>query len=324
MMNKKIFCMLLSVLMLFILNGCGTPKLEDKQEKANYANMKNGTFNAKYTNLDSIRLYNTYDDNSYPNKKAFTAYDKENNRFNIIFSGVDKDKELKTTFGTKLGGILYKDIKINKAEVVAERLNSKKYDPTLLVDISDIESIDENKFQTMLESNKTYEQLMKDEPAFNAYIMSVKDGDLKYDPKYADRVAILIKADDEEMKKMNADIASQPKQQTENNNSASSSSSSSETSSSKPNDKNLRSGQSIVLNKNILVCSSKDNLDKMLSFMSAKNEDGQNQMLLNGQATILSKGTKVNVIDAGIAVTKIETLNSETWFAPREMIEAAL
>lgn len=90
------------------------------------------------------------------------------------------------------------------------------------------------------------------------------------------------------------------------------------------NDKTLRSGQNIILSKNTPVCSSKDNLDKMLSFINANNNEAVNNMILKGQATILSKGTQVNVIDSGILVTEIETLSGESWFAPREVIQDAL
>lgn len=81
----------------------------------------------------------------------------------------------------------------------------------------------------------------------------------------------------------------------------------------------LHSGQSITLKDDTLVCSSKNNLDKMLSFMSQKNKDGQNQMLLNGQATILSKGTKVNVTSVGIT-TEVES-NGKKWYAPMEVFQ---
>jgi len=82
----------------------------------------------------------------------------------------------------------------------------------------------------------------------------------------------------------------------------------------------LHSGQSVTLSNNTLVCSSKDNLSKMLSFMREKNEDGQNQMLLNGQATILSKGTKVNVISTGMTV-EIETSDNKKWVVPMELVK---
>lgn len=108
------------------------------------------------------------------------------------------------------------------------------------------------------------------------------------------------------------------------NSNYSSSTSSSNKNSSQSNDKTLRSGQSIVLNKDELVCSSKENLDKLLSFINQKNKDGENQMLLNGQATFLRKGTKLNVIDGGIAVTEIETSTGEHWFTTRETIQDAL
>jgi hypothetical protein len=88
--------------------------------------------------------------------------------------------------------------------------------------------------------------------------------------------------------------------------------------------KELHSGQSVTLNKDELVCSSKANLDKLLSIINQKNKDGENQMLLNGQATFLRKGTKLNVIDGGIAVSEIETSTGEHWFTTRETLQDAL
>lgn len=103
-------------------------------------------------------------------------------------------------------------------------------------------------------------------------------------------------------------------------NNSTESSNSNTTTKSYNNDKTLRSGQSISLNKDILVCSSKDNLDKLISFISQKNNDGQNQMLASGEAKILSKGTKVNIIKAGITV-EMETSDNKKWFAPMEAIK---
>lgn len=81
----------------------------------------------------------------------------------------------------------------------------------------------------------------------------------------------------------------------------------------------LHSGQSVTLSDDTLVCSSKENEDKLLSYIREKNTNGENQMLLNGQATILKKGTKVNVTSVGIT-TEIE-VSSKKWYAPMEVIK---
>lgn len=79
----------------------------------------------------------------------------------------------------------------------------------------------------------------------------------------------------------------------------------------------------MTLKKDELVCSSKANLDKLLSLINKKNNDGENQMLLNGQATLLRKGTKINIIDAGVSVSEIETSSGEHWFTTRETLQDA-
>jgi len=82
----------------------------------------------------------------------------------------------------------------------------------------------------------------------------------------------------------------------------------------------LHSGQSLTLSNDTPVCSSKENLDKMISFISQKNDDGENQMIASGKAKILSKGTKVNIISTGTTI-EIETSDNKKWFAPMEVIK---
>lgn len=207
-MNKKLFFVLLSGLIVFILTSCGTVKLEDKQEKANYTNMKIGKFNAKYTNLDQVKLQNFYTDEKYSSKKAMVVYEKDNsnnyNRYNVIIIDSSKNEEIKTKLGNTIKGGEY--IKINKAEVVPESLNNKNVEPTLLVNKSDIELISENKFQSLLESNKSYAELSADkDSSIFTFMMDVDDGELKYDSKYNDRVRELMKDYEAEKAKLDAE-----------------------------------------------------------------------------------------------------------------------
>ncbi|EHI99760.1 hypothetical protein CDLVIII_3185 [Clostridium sp. DL-VIII] len=95
--------------------------------------------------------------------------------------------------------------------------------------------------------------------------------------------------------------------------------SSSKTSNYSTSSKELHSGQSVTLKADTLVSSSKENDDKLMSYINKKNKDGENQMLISGQATILKKGTKVNIISIGIT-TEIE-VNGEKWYAPLECFQ---
>lgn len=198
-MKKKTLNILTIGLVILILTGCGAPKLEDRQEKSNYSAMKNGSFKAKYTNLDNVEVYYFNPDKKYPNNKAMQVFEKDTklgyNGYNIIINGSNDDIKAKT-------GTIIKEhdkLKINKAEVVSESLNNKDSDPTLLVNESDIELIDENKLQSILESDKSYQELEDESKDSNCslYIMKLKDKEIYYDPKYSERVATLIKQYDE-------------------------------------------------------------------------------------------------------------------------------
>lgn len=207
-MNKKLFLILLSGLIVFILTSCGTPKLEDKQEKANYTNMKTGKFNAKYTNLDQVKLQNFYNDEKYSTQKAMVVYEKDSssnyNRYNVIITDSSENEEITTKLGNPIKSGEY--IKINKSEVVPESLNNKNVEPTLLVNKSDIELISENKFQSLLDSNKSYTELSADkDSSIFTFMMDVDDGELKYDSKYNDRVKELMKAYEAEKAKLDAE-----------------------------------------------------------------------------------------------------------------------
>lgn len=79
-------------------------------------------------------------------------------------------------------------------------------------------------------------------------------------------------------------------------------------------------GQSITLSQDTPVCSSKENVNKMISYVQNNNNDGASEMEKNGEATVLPAGTKVNIVKSGI-VTEIETESGEKWFAPNEVIK---
>lgn len=201
---KKLITILLCCLSTFALVGCGSTKLEDKQEKANYADMKNGKFNAKYTNLEEVKLQKFYNDEKYPDKKAMLVYEKNtSNKYNVIIIDSSKNEEIKTKLGNSLKESKY--IKIKKAEVVPESLNKINNDPILLVKEEDIELIEENKFQSLLESNKSYAELSADkDSSIFILMMDVVDGELKYDVKYTDRVEQLKKDYEIEKSKLDA------------------------------------------------------------------------------------------------------------------------
>lgn len=213
---KKLISIIVCSLLSFSLIGCSAHKLEDKQEKANYENMKNGKFNAKYTSLDEVKMQNFYDDEKYPNKIAMKVYEKGSsnnyNGYNVIVIDSNNNQKIKT----KVGNIIKNDtyIKINRAEVVPESLNNLKTFPTLLVNQSDIELISESKFRDLLESNKSYAELSADKDiSIFSFMMNVEDGDLKYDSKYNNRVKELLKDYEADKAKLETNAKTENNQQ---------------------------------------------------------------------------------------------------------------
>ena len=187
-MIKKIMCSILIGLSVCVFTGCGTPKLEDKTEKAEYAKMQNKQFNAKYTYLKEVVCHGDVKSDLYPNNKAMRVYEKDtSNGYTIVVTDCDKNSEIKSRMGTELSN---DTININKAEVVAESLDNKTLGPTLLVKQSDIEMIEETKLEDILKSGKSYKEI----PGIFTCMMSVKDGRLNYDKeKYSQRAEELLK-----------------------------------------------------------------------------------------------------------------------------------
>lgn len=82
----------------------------------------------------------------------------------------------------------------------------------------------------------------------------------------------------------------------------------------------LKDGQSITLSDVTPVCSSKDNVDKLISYMQQKNNSGIKSMYINGEVKDLPKGSRVNVVNTGI-VTEIETSDGSHWYGPMELFK---
>lgn len=83
---------------------------------------------------------------------------------------------------------------------------------------------------------------------------------------------------------------------------------------------NLSSGERITLKDDAFVCSSKENVDKLIDYIREKNSSGEQEMIDRGEVITLTKGTEVNIVKVGI-VTEIETGNGEKWFAPIEVFQ---
>jgi len=81
----------------------------------------------------------------------------------------------------------------------------------------------------------------------------------------------------------------------------------------------LQNGQSITLSNKTPVCSSKQNVDKLLFYLNQKNDSGVQSMYNGGEVKDLPKGTKVNVVNIGL-VTEVETSGTH-WFAPMELFK---
>ncbi|ENK1242979.1 hypothetical protein AB2063_001107 [Clostridium botulinum] len=83
---------------------------------------------------------------------------------------------------------------------------------------------------------------------------------------------------------------------------------------------NLSSGERITLSEEAVVCSSKENVDKLIDYIREENSAGKQEMYERGDAITLPQGTEVNIVKVGI-VTEVETENGSTWFAPIEVFQ---
>ncbi|MCH5139128.1 hypothetical protein JMF89_18365 [Clostridiaceae bacterium UIB06] len=188
-MKDKIVYSILITFIICIFTSCGTPKLENKTEKANYIKMQNKEFKAKYTYLKGVVSHGDINNDLYPNNKAIRVYEEgTSNGYTIVATDCDKNSKIKSRMGTEV--IDMNKININNAEVVAESLGNKTLGPTLLVKQSDIEIIRETELEDILKSGKSYKEI---EGIFT-YMLDVRDGKLNYDKeKYSQRVQTLLK-----------------------------------------------------------------------------------------------------------------------------------
>lgn len=81
----------------------------------------------------------------------------------------------------------------------------------------------------------------------------------------------------------------------------------------KPKQTSVHTGDRGYLNVKSYVAATKKDLDLMLDFINAKNNNGLTEMLLSGKIFILEKNTEVNVIDSGFAILKISSSNGTGW-----------
>lgn len=75
----------------------------------------------------------------------------------------------------------------------------------------------------------------------------------------------------------------------------------------------LVSGDRGYINNDVFVATTEENFDLMFDFITAKNNNGLNEMLLNGQIFSLTKGTSVNVLDSGFTKMKISSPSGSGW-----------
>lgn len=199
---RKILLFLISFMFAIGTISC-TPKLEDKTTVANYANMKKGKFDAKYTYLDNVVVDRYTDCDLYPDYMcSIVSKEGASERFYIV--DLDRKKEQYGYITSSLGSdISNKTINIKKAEVVAESLSKKYLFPILLVHEADLEYPKDKQIEEKLASGKPYSEL-------NIYydMEYIENGKLGYDKnKYSERVQELLEEYGKEKEKKHSKYA---------------------------------------------------------------------------------------------------------------------
>jgi len=80
-------------------------------------------------------------------------------------------------------------------------------------------------------------------------------------------------------------------------------------------------GESVTLSQQTLCGTSKENLDKALSFISEKNSSGLDGMIADGECFEIPKDTKVNVIGYKGATLEIETPSGQSGYTVVEAVK---
>ena len=106
-----------------------------------------------------------------------------------------------------------------------------------------------------------------------------------------------------------------------NNSSSFNTSDSSSSSSSSSSSTSIVSGKDLTLVDDTIFATSKDNENKLESYLGQNNTSAEQDMLGNGEAIGLLKGTTVHVIDAGAGVTEVETSDGTDYYTPTCMLQ---
>ena len=84
--------------------------------------------------------------------------------------------------------------------------------------------------------------------------------------------------------------------------------------------KDFKEGEEITLSSDASVCSSRDNVDKMINYVQNKNEQAIENMENKGESKVIPKGSNITIVKLGIVV-EIEDSNGQNWYAPYEVFK---
>jgi hypothetical protein len=85
----------------------------------------------------------------------------------------------------------------------------------------------------------------------------------------------------------------------------------------------VMAGENGVLADDVIIALGEDktNLDELMNYITAKNTEAVNRMILEGKAVIHEKGTPVTVVDSSFAALKIEVIETgERGWVPYEFV----
>ncbi|WP_123052979.1 hypothetical protein [Clostridium sp. JN-1] len=83
---------------------------------------------------------------------------------------------------------------------------------------------------------------------------------------------------------------------------------------------NFNVGEKITLSADAPVCSSKDNVDKMINYLQNKNEQAIEDMENNGEAKVIPQGSDVTIVKLG-TVIEIEDSDGQDWYIPSQSLK---
>lgn len=82
---------------------------------------------------------------------------------------------------------------------------------------------------------------------------------------------------------------------------------------------NVMTGDRGYINTNTYVALTKDDLDLMINYINASNNDGLNEMILTGKVSTVKSGTEVNVVDRTFASLNVSYSGGSGWL-PKEFV----